>query len=942
MGGMLCGVRKTFRINKSWISPSGNVISVEINIQSQKTQIVGVYNTEGVNSMKKEIECQWLENPNRTMIIGDWNARVGELGSIDSHKRFTKDITTNAEGKRWVEFIQKMGMDLLNGNMEGDWEGEFTHDGPYNSSVIDYAAASIELMNELKTFNIHQILESDHHPLIVSWSSDPIIENEEELVRRVKQDWSAKGIEQFQRKLRQQPANMTKGTWTSMAERIKRATTVINYTNYNTNERNWFDRDCYEKRKEVKSAMHKYKLNPVLRSNYLIKRKEYKDLLKVKRKKSEENFTKQLEAVNTINEAWSFINQERKNKKYVKPAVEDEVLMNYFKELLDGTNTPDPDEVTQTKVFNESVQLEELQKVIRNLKHKKAAGPDDIRAEAFKAGLNILGLEFLEILNSCINGGPMPENWRDTRYWPIHKKGKRDVAQNYRGIAISNIGAKIWSQILCNRLTEEVEEKGLLPETQSGFRKGRSTIDNIYILNAFAQDRLENGGNMFALFIDLSAAFDTVNRSQLFQLMERKGISDYLIECCKEIYRRTPIEMGQIKFYTNKGVKQGCPLSPLLFSLYISDIEEVLRKAQAGGIVSGRHKIHTLAYADDMALLANSPEELREMMRILRKYLEKLNLRLNVAKTKVMKFSRSGRQSKEKWTWGAEEIEEVNEFKYLGFLFSSTTKHTAHARQLEMEAMKKLPEVWGIGERRFQNNYKIRAQMFDSLIRNGLLYGAEIFGWKEWDSIESVQRKFIKWTLSLPPYTKTNVLMAETGRLPLQLETVFRAMRFELKLQESQNQILKHAWKIQKNNKERREFFDSIGWLEQEESNKFIFDRFGWMEACEEARRKYVDGVRRSLIDSSYWTIIPSKLPTYLERGIEIKLISRFRCGAEERGKQLWRHPADRMCRVCGTEEETVDHLITTCCPTELEIKKLLGDDGKGLDWMRGVIRARE
>ena len=186
MGGMLCGIRKTFRINKTWISPSGNVISVEINIQSQKTQIVGVYNAEGLNAMKKEIECQWLENPNRTIIIGDWNARAGVLGSIDSLKRFTKDITTIAEGKTLVEFIQMMGMVLLNGHMEADWEGEFTHDGSYNLSVIDYASASIELMNELKTFNIHQILEWDHHPLIVSWSSDPIMENEEELVRRVK------------------------------------------------------------------------------------------------------------------------------------------------------------------------------------------------------------------------------------------------------------------------------------------------------------------------------------------------------------------------------------------------------------------------------------------------------------------------------------------------------------------------------------------------------------------------------------------------------------------------------------------------------------------------------------------------------------------------------------------------------------------------------------
>lgn len=175
----------------------------------------------------------------------------------------------------------------------------------------------------------------------------------------------------------------------------------------------------------------------------------------------------------------------------------------------------------------------------------------------------------------------------------------------------------MWAQILCNRLTKEIEERNLLPETQAGFRIGRCTIDNIYILNALAQKSINKRGKLYTLFIDLKAAFDTINREQLWKIMERLKISRYLINCIKEIYRVTPLTVGTTTFFTSKGLKQGCPLSPILFALYIYDLDDVLRSAQSGGSVIGRRKVFSLVYADDVAVLAEDERDMKEMLNTL-------------------------------------------------------------------------------------------------------------------------------------------------------------------------------------------------------------------------------------------------------------------------------------------------------------------------------------
>jgi hypothetical protein len=192
--------------------------------------------------------------------------------------------------------------------------------------------------------------------------------------------------------------------------------------------------------------------------------------------------------------------------------------------------------------------------------------------------------------------------------------------------------------ILEERLRKEVEERKALPETQAGFRRGRGTMDNIYILNyVIGKEIQKKGGKVYAFFADLKAAFDRINRKKLWILMRRKGISQHLVRRIEEIYKETTntvlIDGKQTEeFWTELGVRQGCPLSPTLFALYIADIEDVLRKGQAGGLVIGREKLWSLAYADDIVLVAKNADEMKEMLKSFAKFLERRDLILSVEK----------------------------------------------------------------------------------------------------------------------------------------------------------------------------------------------------------------------------------------------------------------------------------------------------------------------
>lgn len=164
-------------------------------------------------------------------------------------------------------------------------------------------------------------------------------------------------------------------------------------------------------------------------------------------------------------------------------------------------------------------------------------------------------------------GEGWPEGWKEGLIVPIVKKGERDRVEEYRGVTITSTLYKVYAKVLAERLRKEVEEKGIMPRYQTGFRKGLGTMDNIYVLNYLINRELgRKKGRMVAFFIDLKAAFDSVDRKILIKIMRERGIREELIEQVVELLGETSCKvkvrggvMGK-RFWTKRGVRQGCPL----------------------------------------------------------------------------------------------------------------------------------------------------------------------------------------------------------------------------------------------------------------------------------------------------------------------------------------------------------------------------------------------
>ena len=277
----------------------------------------------------------------------------------------------------------------------------------------------------------------------------------------------------------------------------------------------------------------------------------------------------------------------------------------YFMGLLGGVENRVRmgGEGNRRKGEEEGISKEEVRRVVRSLKEGKAMGGDGIPNEAWKYG-GEKGVEVAwEICRRVWEGEGWPQGWKEGIIAPLVKKGGGTSVQDYRGVTLMPTLYKVYAAVLGERLEQEVEGKGMIPENQAGFRKGRGTIDHIYVLNhMIGKQTSRSKGKLVALFVDLRAAFDTVDRRKLWEAMEKSGVTEGLRDRVKEIYRETTSkvkvggETGE-NFWTSKGLRQGCPLSPILFNLLIADVEEELRKGNWGGVKIGGRRICSLAYA---------------------------------------------------------------------------------------------------------------------------------------------------------------------------------------------------------------------------------------------------------------------------------------------------------------------------------------------------------
>ncbi len=349
---------------------------------------------------------------------------------------------------------------------------------------------------------------------------------------------------------------------------------------------------------------------------------------------------------------------------YFKEAIEQEVEVQAASSL----------KVAPHDVLDVAFKAEEVAEAIGATKAGKAAGFDGVQVEVIKAGGDAMIASLTQLFNKAWASEELPDDWGRGLIVPIHKKGARDLCDNYRPITLLSVVGKMFGKVMNNRLQKVVDP--LILDEQGGFRKGRGSLDQAFVLAETLQRRRVEKKTTYCAFIDIRKAYDTVWRAglwaRLWESRVRGKMWRMLRTMLSDVQSCVRIE-GQMSewFDVPLGVRQGCVLSPILFSIFLNFYAKEVVQGPGGVPVSdGDELLKILLFADDIALVAETREELQQMLDHLHVYSRQWRFTVNASKCAVMVCRPASSDLRvENCSLGSDEVKTVSEYQYLGLVF---------------------------------------------------------------------------------------------------------------------------------------------------------------------------------------------------------------------------------------------------------------------------------
>ena len=804
-----------------------------------------------------EIDITKYSSLGNILICGDLNARTGLLQDFVENDdrdhiplphaytpdyfnqyRCNLDKTVNNYGEWLMSTCISANLCTLNGRSCGDVLGNYTCYRKNSVSTLDYIIASKVLFDHFSYFKVLPFtLLSDHCPISTSFRINCKAQSKSKVETLkncpLKFKWESNSSNNFQaalddirpsindfvdRNYNQNVENASKDLLEIIITAAKSSLKIVREKPKRKHYSPGYDKDCWMIRKNllyVKELMERYPRNREIRECFYDIRKIYRKTIKEQKSKFKEELLKKLAAFKEKDpqKYWKLLESLKlfcgtKSNRGENPIPADEWL-EHFKTLFTDTNNQSKfinmEQQIQSKI-NSNIDLDyeftkkEIFDAINQLKNNKSPGPDSITNEMLKSAKFFLVPAIIKLFNLVLTQQIIPAEWKVSIVTPIYKADDPNNPGNYRGIAVNSCLGKLFSLVMNKRLSNKIEGKNLFTEYQSGFRSDYRTTDNIYIMTTLIRAYRAQKKKIFACFIDLKKAFDTVSRPALFFKLANLGIGGKFFNTVKNMYTNDKIAVKIRNKMTNDincsmGVRQGDGLSPTLFNIYVNDIPQLFSDPTCDPPKIGNEPISALLYADDLVIFSETETGLKTCLKKFNGYCRMWHLKINVAKSKIMIFN-SKNNNYGPFSVDNENLEIVTNYKYLGMMISRSTSFDLGINSL---CKKSIKATYLMNKTLWNADFipvDIYLKSFDTLIKPILTYGCEVWGLDlthnctafkdnfvdDKSKPEMLHVSFLKKLLGVNSKSSNLATRSEFGRLPLIVYIAEQIMKYNVRI----------------------------------------------------------------------------------------------------------------------------------------------------------------
>jgi len=353
------------------------------------------------------------------------------------------------------------------------------------------------------------------------------------------------------------------------------------------------------------------------------------------------------------------------------------------------------------KTILQTITEKKMDTVIRKLKNGKAGGLDKVVNEQIKYGPTELWEELRSAMNQILEDHKIPEDWKQSMVYMIHKKDDTNDPDKYRGITLAATAYKIMAKILTKRIMQATMKTQLIHEAQGVAKTGQAVYNEARTLHNIIEDANQNKREIHVCYVDLTKVYDMIEHTALREVLTQTGLDENLIALIMDMNTENSTVINTDFGNTDpvqiqRGIRQGCPLSPLLFCLYIEPLLRWIWDQHNGYRMSQEPevKIPMLAYMDDLVILTETREEMAQILGKLGQYTREYGIQVSDKSTYTYKedtTNRHQRQNKQQQQEPPEiqgqrikMIEPQEAYKYLGYwtnLIGTWEKHKQEAEE---------------------------------------------------------------------------------------------------------------------------------------------------------------------------------------------------------------------------------------------------------------------